>query len=368
MALNQANIQNDAKAQGDAWDVLANLYSVSGQPESALEAMRQAVAVREKLAGERAATRVAVLDAAYQSERKQREIDLLNAKTTAQQVAFDAQRTNALLIGALSIIGVGIIGFWFYRRTQQRLLEEQRKVNAKLLELDKVKDQVLANTSHELRTPLNGIVGLSDLLLMEPLNDEARVHVEMIADSGRRLTRLVDDLLQLSSLKHGKFELRREPVALAPLVQQVMVLSRPAVHGRPVTLSNKVSDALPPVFADRERLLQVLHNLVGNAAKFTESGSITVSAALQGPKVRITVVDTGGGIPEEKLGRIFDAFEQAEGDMTRRHEGAGLGLAIARELVERHGGEIGVQSTPGSGSLFWFTLPLAVSVEGLQAL
>lgn len=365
--LSQADLQKDMKAQADAWNALANIHGALGHNDRALGAMRQAIAVREKLASERASTRVAVLDAAYQSERKQNEIDLLNASSKAQHAELAAQRNRTLLVGALGLLGIGSVAFGLYWRNHRRLLLEQQRVNEKLVELDRVKDQVLANTSHELRTPLNGIVGLSELLLMEPLQGEMRTQVEMIADSGRRLTRLVNDLLQLSSLKHGKFELNCEAVELLPLVRQVLVLSRPAVHGRPVTLNNKVSEALPPVWADRERLLQVLHNLVGNAAKFTESGSVTVTAALEGARIRVSVLDTGGGIAADKLERIFDAFEQAELGMTRRHEGVGLGLAIARELVQRLGGEIGVQSTPGSGSLFWFTLPVALGGDAVAA-
>lgn len=357
--MSDALAQNDLKAQEVAWRVLSNINAALDQPKQALDALNHLVELREKIANDRAAMRVAVLDAAYQSERKQREIDLLHAKTATQEAELAAQRNFTLFGGALVLLLLAGGGFGFYRRYHRRLLAEQVKVNEKLLELDKVKDQVLANTSHELRTPLNGIVGLSELLLMDPLPEAARAHVEMIADSGRRLTKLVNDLLQLSSMRHGKYELNFEAVNLHELVRHVLVLSAPILRGRPVNLVNKVSEALPPLRADRERLIQILHNLVGNAAKFTEQGSVSVTAALEGRMIRISVVDTGGGIPADRLDRIFDVFEQADTGMSRRHEGAGLGLAIAKELVLRHGGEIGVQSTLGSGSLFWFTLPVA---------
>ncbi|MBI2380027.1 MAG: tetratricopeptide repeat protein [Gammaproteobacteria bacterium] len=358
--LSFAESQKDAFGLSAAWEALSVVYKAQGQYQRALEAIMQSQTIREKMTNERALARVAVLAAAYQAERTQHEIDVLNAKTNAQQAELQNQRNQTYFLATLSLLTLCVLGFGLYRRHNQQIVAEHQRVNDKLVELDRVKDQVLANTSHELRTPLNGIVGLSELLLSDELTDEARSHVQMIADSGRRLTRLVDDLLDLSSMRQGKFVLHQAAVELAPLVRQVIALSASAVLGRPVRFHNQVPNELPKVWADKERLLQVLHNLIGNAAKFTEKGAVTVNANLEGGMVRVSVVDTGGGIPPEKLHTIFDAFEQADSGMTRRHQGAGLGLAIARQLVELHGGQIGVQSTPGTGSLFWFTLPLAM--------
>lgn len=357
-ALSQAELQKDLKARGDAWRSLAGIYVAQKHSERAFEALRQSVSISEQLASERARSRVQVLNAAYESERAKAEIAVLNARTKAQDAALLAERDRNRLITLLVVLGIGALMFELYRRQQRRNLRQQRRLNTKLIELDKLKDQVLANTSHELRTPLNGIVGLSDLLLMEPLPEPARTHVTMIAESGRRLTRLVDDLLQLSTLKHGSVVLLREPVLLGEVVQQVITLSTPSLIGRPVQLINDIAADLPRVFADRERLLQILHNLIGNALKFTERGSVVVSAEKQDNALRVTVLDTGRGIEAEQMERIFDSFEQGDSRMNRAYQGAGLGLAIARALVRAHGGEIGVQSNPGAGSLFWFTLPV----------
>lgn len=254
-----------------------------------------------------------------------------------------------------------------YVRAQHRKLAREREVSARLRQADKLKDEFLANTSHELRTPLSGIIGLADSLLKGvagELGQSARDNLAMIASSARRLAHLVNDLLDFSRLRTRELRLRPGVVDLRSLADVVLTLSRPLLAGRTIELVNDVPADLPLVTADEDRVQQILHNLVGNAIKFTEAGVVTVGARALSGKLEVTVSDTGIGIPEEAFERIFRSFEQADGSIERRYGGAGLGLAISRQLVELHGGSIHVESEVGKGSRFTFTLPLDEAGRG----
>ncbi|MCP4664245.1 MAG: response regulator, partial [bacterium] len=250
------------------------------------------------------------------------------------------------------------------RAARQKELEQERAVSRRLREVDKLKDEFLANTSHELRTPLYGISGLAESLIdgvAGQIPPAVKSHLAMIVTSGRRLSHLVNDILDFSQLRHQSLELTRRPVDLRPLVEVVLALSRPLVGAKSLVLTNAVPEDLPAADADEDRLQQILHNLVGNAVKFTESGSVEVAAEAGDGRLVVRVTDTGIGIPEQARERIFEAFEQADASTEREFGGTGLGLAVTRQLVALHGGEIEVQSTPGEGSTFSFTLPIAAA-------
>jgi two-component system sensor histidine kinase ChiS len=249
-------------------------------------------------------------------------------------------------------------------------LETLERQNIELQQLDKLKDEFLANTSHELRTPLNGIVGIAESLLDGyggDLSPKVRQNLDAIVQSGYRLTTLVNDILDFSQLKHQSLQLHRKPVELRSMVEVVLTLSQTTVGTKPIELRNEVDPNFPPVEADENRLQQILYNLVGNAIKFTDSGWVTVSAELVSPsedseecrQIAVTVADTGSGISPEVLPHIFDSFHQGDGSHTRQYQGTGLGLAITKKLVNLHGGDISVESQLGSGSQFTFTLPVA---------
>jgi two-component system sensor histidine kinase ChiS len=246
-----------------------------------------------------------------------------------------------------------------YIRVQKRKIAQERAVNERLLQLDKLKDDFLANTSHELRTPLNGIIGLAESLLdgvAGDLSPQIRLNLQMISDSGRRLSSLVNDILDFARLKNHRLLLELKPVKLRALVDTVLILSRPLAGRKDLDLSNQVDAHLPAVLADENRLQQILYNLVGNAIKFTDRGSVVVAARRERDLLWISVSDTGIGIAEENFDKIFAAFEQLEGHSGRQHGGTGLGLAVVRQLVELQGGEIQVSSEPGSGTTFSFSL------------
>ena len=277
---------------------------------------------------------------------------------------------------AYSLYGLALAGVVLaYLHTQRRKLDRERRAaeqeravaereraaNLRLQETDRLKDEFLANTSHELRTPLHGITGLAESLIdggAGPVPEAVQANLSLIVTSGRRLGHLVNDILDFSKLRHRNLELDLRRVDLRPLVEVVLTLSRPLVGSKPLELRNAVPEDLPAVAADENRLQQIFHNLVGNAVKFTESGSVEISAEADPSLVKVRVTDTGPGIAPDQQERIFGAFEQ--GDASERPlGGTGLGLAVSRQLVELHGGTIGVESTPGAGATFELTLPVA---------
>jgi len=254
----------------------------------------------------------------------------------------------------------------FIQVTQQTLCLTLDNLTAltELRRADKLKDDFLANTSHELRTPLHGIVGLAETLLAGAegnLSGKLRENLNLIAISGRRLTNLVNDLLDFSQIKQHELKLRISTVELRPMVQVILALSEPLIGGKAIDLHNNIEPNLPLLSCDEARLQQILQNLIGNAVKFTHAGHVTISAGVEGRNVRISVRDTGIGIDAAKRQRIFNSFEQAEGSINRIYGGTGLGLTITKQLVELHGGNIHVESQPGVGSDFSFTIPIADS-------
>ncbi len=248
-----------------------------------------------------------------------------------------------------------------------RLLEQERLARRtrdeminNLKAMDEQKDQFLAKTSLELRSPMQRIVGLADSLLAGAggkLPPRAHNSLSMILRSGQRLNALVNDIGDIARLNHGQVELEVQAVALQDEVEAVLALSRVKADEHQLELRNLVPADLSAVRADEGRLQQILVNLIGNAIKFTARGSVTIEAREEESWVQVSISDTGAGIEAEQLERIFGAFEQAVGAIDRSDEGTGLGLAITRKLVEAHGGDIEVESQPGEGSCFRFTLP-----------
>jgi signal transduction histidine kinase/ligand-binding sensor domain-containing protein/HPt (histidine-containing phosphotransfer) domain-containing protein/BarA-like signal transduction histidine kinase len=264
------------------------------------------------------------------------------------------------------LVFVGTLVTYIFSVNQQRLKEQA--INLRLTRVDKLKDEFLANTSHELRTPLNGIIGLAESLIdgvAGQLPDKANHDLSMVVASGRRLSNLVNDILDFSKLKNSGLQIQTSAIDINSMIDVVFTLSRPTLKTKDLTLVNNIASDFPAIKADEDRLQQILFNIVGNAIKFTQSGSITVSAQLVGNSdsdeqqfVCIDIADTGIGIAAENLSTIFESFEQISGDETRSASGTGLGLAVSKQLVELHGGKITVSSTLNKGSTFSFTLPL----------
>ncbi len=247
-------------------------------------------------------------------------------------------------------------------KAREEQLRVQEEANEQLRKADKIKDEFLANTSHELRTPLNGILGLTEAIhdgTTGPVYPETKKNLEMVISSARRLNSLVNDLLDFSKLKNYEIQLQKKPIDIRSLTHIVLQVTKPLIAVKDLELSMDIDKDLPAVLADENRLQQILYNLVGNGIKFTEEGIVTVKAEQEGENIRVSVVDTGIGIPKEKQEGIFRSFEQGDGSAERKYGGTGLGLSITRQLVELHGGEISVESEVGKGSTFSFSLPIS---------
>lgn len=242
--------------------------------------------------------------------------------------------------------------------------QELNEANEKLRELSDMKEEFLALTTHDLRSPLTVISGVINFFTSGRLGDmtpEQKNMVAMMERNTQSLIELVNDLLDASKLESGTLRLDLAPVELAPLVAELRETMLPMAKEKGITLEDRVADNLPRVNADAAKLRRVLVNLLSNALKFTRKGGrVEVSAAPEGQKtVRVSVADTGVGIPPEDLSRLFDKFEQARSRATRSEKGTGLGLYITRQLVQLHGGQINVESEVGQGSTFSFTIPIA---------
>ena len=244
--------------------------------------------------------------------------------------------------------------------------------NTELQRLDNLKDEFLANTSHEIRTPLNGMIGLTESMLdgaTGKLTELQSHNLLMIDKSAHRLTNLVNDILDFSKLRHEKIELQLRSVGIRSLTEVVLTVSQSLVGKKDLKLVNSIPPDLPLVYADENRLQQILYNLIGNAIKFTETGTVEVLAKevsnnesekeATNSLLAITIKDTGIGIPSDRLNNIFEAFEQADGSTERQYGGTGLGLTITKQLVNLHGGKLWVESEIGVGSSFSFTLPIS---------
>jgi two-component system sensor histidine kinase/response regulator len=249
-----------------------------------------------------------------------------------------------------------------YAQDLQRKNEELESAASVAREATRLKTQFLANMSHEIRTPMNGVLGMVEFLLETPLSPEQRGYAETIKQSADALLTIINDILDLSKIEAGKLRLESIPFQLRPAIEEVAHLFAVRAHAKDLGFSHEIPEQLScGVLGDPGRLRQVLTNLLGNAIKFCDSGEVKLRVRLLGEApdsltVRFEVHDTGPGIPKDQQKHLFQSFTQIEGSGSRKHGGTGLGLAISKELVELLGGEIGIDSEPGRGSMFWFTV------------
>ncbi|WP_104202304.1 ATP-binding protein [Billgrantia saliphila] len=272
------------------------------------------------------------------------------------------------LILAMSLAGLLVVIFLVReardnaeaRRSLESLSRELQATAQRAESASRSKSEFLATVSHEIRTPLNGVIGMSDLLMDQPLDAQSREYAHTLHISAARLLELINDILDFSKIESGKLELERQPLHLTALIEDACRLFAPRAQAKGLELNADISPVLPEqIMGDPARLRQVLLNLLSNAIKFTEQGEVRIEAALTARGwLGLAVIDTGPGIPEEQQERLFEPFRQADASTARRYGGTGLGLAISRRLTGAMGGAIGVDSRPGAGSRFWIELPL----------
>ncbi|MBD8005630.1 ATP-binding protein [Bacillus norwichensis] len=253
----------------------------------------------------------------------------------------------------------GFSSYWF--KQYFRKGHENAELTEQLQRSNKVKDQFLANTSHELRTPLHGITNIAQTVITKEKSrmDASSVKdMELLVYVSRRMSYMLDDLLDAARLREHRIVLQQSPLHIQSIVPGVIAMLKYMAKGKSVQLTPHISDSMPAVLADEKRLVQILYNLLHNALKFTEKGTISISAEIKNGRAIIQVSDTGIGMDEETLKKLFLPYEQGP-NSSKDGRGVGLGLNISKQLVELHGGTLTVSSTLGEGSVFSFDLPLA---------
>lgn len=374
-------------------DVAYQVYLMQGDYAMALEHHQSFKRLSDNAKKVASSANLALMGAKFRSAEQQLNIERLKNEQLNKDVALENANRQMTIQVAIMALGALIILFSFlslialrnHRNRIARVNEqlqttvdqlnkeiERREVverdlvvaKDKAEEANRMKSTFLATMSHELRTPMNGILGFSRILLDSDLSDEQREHVGIIEQSGDALLGLINDILDLSQMEAGKLKLTEGAFNLRTTVEDAVKLLQPKAQEKGLDLAVQIDPALPAmVNGDADRIRQIVVNLAGNAVKFTENGSVAVMvAAGEGEDaIKLSVIDTGIGIADDKVGILFNRFQQADGSTTRKYGGSGLGLAICKELVEAMNGEIGVNTVLGAGSEFWMSVPLAAA-------
>lgn len=280
-----------------------------------------------------------------------RDLELIKQATRLASLAIEHER---------AMVGLQRARDEMEKRVQDRTAELVR-ANERLEELDRLKSLFLASMSHELRTPLNSIIGFTGILsqgLAGPVNEEQKKQLGIVSASSRHLLSLINDLLDVSRVEAGKIELENAPFDFVEVVNEVVENLKPMADQKTLRLATQIPAPRIEMVGDRKRTFQVLLNLVNNAVKFTEHGSVEILVRVGQDNLWVCVSDTGIGIKQEQMGMLFEAFRQLDASAKRVYEGTGLGLHLCRKLINLMHGRIGAESQRGKGSQFTFTVPL----------
>lgn len=282
-----------------------------------------------------------------------------------------------MFLGILALLlAVGLYARLRYTRKTQKLLQYKNEIikaeKEKAETSEKAKHQFLANMSHEIRTPMNAIKGMTDILLRRNPKEDQKEYLEGIKQSSDSLLVIINDILDISKIEAGKVELEQETFSVNELVNNIHTIMQFKAEEKGLELNKDLPIEDLNVLGDATRLRQILINLIGNAIKFTEKGLVTtiIKSEHAGEKLNLhfTVSDTGIGIDEDRMGKIFESFEQAYSDTSRKFGGTGLGLSISKKLIELQNGSIWVESEKGKGSKFHFTIPYLIAETKVEAL
>ncbi|MBK7427305.1 MAG: response regulator [Saprospiraceae bacterium] len=353
------------RTKSDEYGILVKAYEAKGDYKKALENYKLYVQVEDSLAVWRNSSEVTRLELENEFTQQQlkSELDFQNQlnkqKSTRNWILF-------LGISAL-LLALGLYSRLRFTSKTQKLLQHKNEIieaeKQKAEASERAKHQFLANMSHESRTPMNAIKGMTDILIRRNPNEDQKEYLDGIKQSSDSLLVIINDILDISKIEAGKVELEQETFSVNELVHTVHNIMQFKAEEKGLELINDIPSENLYVQGDANRLRQILINLIGNAIKFTEKGLITTSVKSEQTgdilNLHFTVSDTGIGIDADRMGKIFESFEQAYSDTTRKFGGTGLGLSISKKLVELHGGKIWVESEKGIGSQFHFIIPYA---------
>ncbi len=362
----------------DAWLALSNVYTAMNEPAKALDAYKQHIALRDSIYSLQKAREVTRIAMQGDFDRKQLADSLLQAQKDIK-TGRRMQQQRLTIYGSLGGLAlVLLLSFFTYRnysmqkkanlviQTEKEKAEEQR---LRAERSEQFKQQFLANMSHEIRTPMNAVSGMTDLLLDKDPRPDQENYLQVISRSSDILLHIINDILDLSKIEAGKLELEHIDFSLADTIRQVKETLSIKAEEKGLQLLSHIDEKTPPVLVgDPYRLNQVLINLGGNAIKFTETGSVNIDVNTtetnnENVTLKFSVEDTGPGIPEEKLQRLFESFNQVHSSDTRKYGGTGLGLSISKQLVELQNGNISVDSKEGYGTTFSFTISYPLGSE-----
>ncbi len=355
-------------------DTAYKLYRATGDNARALVHLAAFKRLDDQAREVAASTNASLMGARFDFANQELRITKLKAGQLQRDIALERSRAklrSTILFGALGVAAVVVIGTMLAFFSIRRSRNEVRAANATLsdvnVELNKAltaKTRFLATTSHEIRTPLNGILGMTQVMLHDrSLAGEQRDRVRVVHDAGTMMKALVDDILDVAKIETGKLTVEQSDIELHPILDGVARLWGDEARAKGLAFELALDDCPARMVGDARRLRQIVFNLMSNAVKFTDRGSVRLSAAAVGEDLVIRVADTGIGIAPEQLQVVFESFHQIDGELTRRHGGTGLGLAICRELAQALGGDVTVESEVGRGSTFSVRLPLGSSAE-----
>ena len=334
----------------------AELLFAQGREAEAYRVMRDHFLTNETATAVRFAAGINQVtgDMQAQLDERRRQLEMIQTNAGLQHDVIQSQRW-IVGIAVVFVLCAAVVLVWQVRQSG-RLRESRRRAH----EANQAKSAFLANMSHEIRTPLNGVVAMADALARADLTPREHEMAEVIRSSGKTLERLLSDILDSAKIESGQITVERAPFHLGEAVHDITTLWRLRAEEKDVLLDERIDPALNRVVnGDAVRVRQILANLVSNALKFTSHGQITLTIEpAEGDRVRFSVRDTGIGFDAEQKARIFTRFQQADGSITRRFGGTGLGLGISRDLARLMGGTLDCDSTPGEGSVFWFEIPL----------
>ncbi len=357
---------NDPHAR-TAHDFAAQIYEALGDERRALAEWKIFQRLVDQNDEEIASNRAALLAAQFQFDAQNAQIEKMRVLQVERDARAQARIAQLTMVGTAILTMLLIAMLILAMRARNRAQADGRTLatlNADLELALAAKTNFLASTSHEIRTPLNGILGMAQVMLADTaLPARNRAQIEVVHDAGTTMRALVDDILDVAKIEHGGFTINARAVRPAELTRRVVSLFAERAMTRGVVLSHAIDLPDVAILIDPDRLTQILFNLIGNALKFTQAGTITVTLERRGEMLELRVRDTGTGIPIAWQRTIFEPFRQVETARARSSGGTGLGLAICRNLARAMGGEVTLESVEDSGSCFTVTLPWQLAVE-----